>query len=304
MAFHKKFTDNNRDRQNKRSNNRKKSDGYDKKSARPHKQDFHNKDSENTVENDGEFVYGKHAVLEFIASGDVKTVNKIFLQNGLRGDLANTVQKFARDHHLVLQEVPKAKLDDLTDEANHQGVLLTLSPYQYVEVADILAKAKAADEDPLLLILDNLNDPHNLGSILRTADAVGVHGVIIPKRRAVGVTGVVAKTAAGALEHVDVARVTNLADTIDQLKEAGVWVFGTAMSGEDYRGWNSTGPLALVIGNEGKGISTLVAKKVDGMVTIPMIGHVQSLNASVATSILLYHIFDQRHPRATKVDTE
>lgn len=267
-----------------------------KKFDRRDQRDSKNDETTLPQETDGEFIYGKHAALEFIDSGDIKTVNKIFLQQGLRGELANTTKQYAHDNHLVLQEVPKAKLDDLTDEANHQGILLTLSPYQYVTVADILAKAKAAEEPPLLLILDNLNDPHNLGSILRTADAIGVHGVIIPKRRAVGVTGVVAKTAAGALEHVGVARVTNLADTIDQLKEAGVWVFGTAMSGEDYRGWNSAGPLALVIGNEGKGISTLVAKKVDGMVTIPMIGHVQSLNASVATSILLYHVFDQRHP--------
>lgn len=303
MTTRKKFGDRNRDRQTKRPNDRQRFD-RDQKFDRPNKRRTKPEEQDNPAESDGEFVYGKHAAIEFMDSGDVKTVNKIFLQQGLRGDLANTAQKFARDHHLVLQEVPKAKLDDLTDEANHQGILLTLSPYQYVEVADILAKAKDAGEDPLLLILDNLNDPHNLGSILRTADAVGVHGVIIPKRRAVGVTGVVAKTAAGALEHVGVARVTNLADTIDQLKEAGVWVFGTAMEGEDYRGWNSTGPMALVIGNEGKGISTLVAKKVDGMVTIPMIGHVQSLNASVATSILLYHVFDQRHPRETKAKAE
>ncbi|WP_125604319.1 23S rRNA (guanosine(2251)-2'-O)-methyltransferase RlmB [Lapidilactobacillus bayanensis] len=304
MATRKQFSDHNRNRQGKRQNERQRSDRerkFERSSTRRPQSD---RQEDATTESDGEFIYGKHAAIEFMTSGDVKTVNKIFLQQGLRGDLANTAQKFARDNHLVLQEVPKAKLDDLTDEANHQGILLTLSPYQYVEVADILANAQALEQDPLILILDNLNDPHNLGSILRTADAVGVHGVIIPKRRAVGVTGVVAKTAAGALEHVAVARVTNLADTIDQLKAAGVWIFGTAMAGEDYRSWNSTGPMALVIGNEGKGISTLVAKKVDGMVTIPMIGHVQSLNASVATSILLYHVFDQRHPQIKKIATE
>jgi 23S rRNA (guanosine2251-2'-O)-methyltransferase len=243
-----------------------------------------------------EFIYGKHAVLEYVKSGDPRSVNKIFMQKGLHGDLATKVVEFSQKNKLVLQEVPKSRLDDLTAAGNHQGVLLTLAPYQYAEVTDILAKAKAANEPPLILILDNLNDPHNLGSILRTADAIGVHGVIIPKRRAVGVTAVVAKTATGALEHVLVARVTNLTATINDLKEQGIWVFGTAMAGEDYRIWNSRGPVALVIGNEGKGISPLVAKTVDGMVTIPMIGHVQSLNASVATSILLYHIFDQRHP--------
>lgn len=245
---------------------------------------------------EADFIYGKHAALEFIHSGDPRTVNKIFLQKGLRGEIATEAHHFAETQKLVLQEVPKAKLDQLTADANHQGILLTLSPYQYHTIQELLDKAAEANEEPLLLILDNLNDPHNLGSILRTADAIGAHGVIIPKRRAVGITGVVAKTAAGALEHVLVSRVTNLAATIDELKEKGVWIFGTAMSGEDYRQWNSRGPIALVIGNEGKGISTLVAKKVDGMVTIPMIGHVQSLNASVATSILLYHIFDQRHP--------
>nr|WP_225419681.1 23S rRNA (guanosine(2251)-2'-O)-methyltransferase RlmB [Lapidilactobacillus wuchangensis] len=241
-------------------------------------------------------MYGKHAVLEYVKSGDPRSVNKIFMQKGLHGELASKVVDFSQKHKLVLQEVPKSRLDELTADGNHQGVLLTLAPYQYAEVSDILAKAKAADEAPLILILDNLNDPHNLGSILRTADAIGVHGVIIPKRRAVGVTAVVAKTATGALEHVLVARVTNLTATINELKEQGIWVFGTAMAGEDYRTWNSRGPVALVIGNEGKGISPLVAKTVDGMVTIPMIGHVQSLNASVATSILLYHMFDQRHP--------
>lgn len=252
--------------------------------------------SGNDEADQAEFIYGKHAVLEYVKSGDPRSVNKIFMQKGLHGELASKVVDFSQQHKLVLQEVPKSRLDELTADGNHQGVLLTLAPYQYAEVADILAKAKAADEAPLILILDNLNDPHNLGSILRTADAVGVHGVIIPKRRAVGVTAVVAKTATGALEHVLVARVTNLTATINDLKAQGIWVFGTAMAGEDYRTWNSRGPVALVIGNEGKGISPLVAKTVDGMVTIPMIGHVQSLNASVATSILLYHMFDQRHP--------
>lgn len=243
-----------------------------------------------------EFIYGKHAAIEFMESGAANTVNKIFVQKGLHGALFSKARTYAAKNRLVIQTVPKAKLDDLTAQGNHQGILLTLAPYHYVTVASILDTAHKQKEPPLLLILDELADPHNLGSILRTADAVGAHGVIIPKRRAVGVTGVVAKAAAGALTHVPVARVTNIVATIKELKQAGLWIFGTAMAGEDYRHWNSQGPLALVIGNEGKGISPLVAKNVDGQVTIPMIGHVQSLNASVAASILLYHIFDQRHP--------
>lgn len=250
----------------------------------------------NSDQQPADFIYGKHAALEFMETGAANTVNKIFIQKGLHGALFTKTRTYAAKHRLVLQVVPKAKLDDLTTQGNHQGILLTLSPYHYVTVASMIKKAHQKEEAPFLLILDELEDPHNLGSILRTADAVGVHGVIIPKRRAVGVTGVVAKTAAGALAHVPVARVTNIVATIKELKKAGLWVFGTAMSGEDYRHWNSQGPLALVIGNEGKGISPLVAKNVDGQVTIPMIGHVQSLNASVAASILLYRIFDQRHP--------
>ena len=146
------------------------------------------------------------------------------------------------------------------------------------------------------MILDGIEDPHNLGSILRTADAAGVHGIIIPKRRAVQLTATVAKTSTGAIEHVPVARVTNLAAVVESLKKRGVWIFGTDMSGEDYRRWDAKGATALIIGNEGKGISPLLKKKVDGMLTIPMIGHVQSLNASVAASLLIYQGYNSRHP--------
>lgn len=146
------------------------------------------------------------------------------------------------------------------------------------------------------MILDELADPHNLGSILRTADAAGVHGLIIPKRRSVGLTSVVAKTSTGAIEHVPVARVTNLVQTANELKERGLWLFGTDMQGTDYRRWDAKGPVALVIGNEGKGISPLLKKTCDEMLTIPMIGHVQSLNASVAASLLIYQGFNSRHP--------
>ena len=160
----------------------------------------------------------------------------------------------------------------------------------------ILDQLDQQEDAPLLLLLDNIEDPHNLGSILRSADATGVSGVIIPKRRASGLTSVVAKTSTGAIDHVPVARVGNLVQTVQALKERGYWVFGTAMAGEDYRRWNANGKTVLVIGNEGKGISPLLLKQMDQTLTIPMIGHVQSLNASVATGVLLYQAFNSRHP--------
>ena len=204
------------------------------------------------------------------------------------------INQRAQALHLVVQAVPKNKLDDLSDQGNHQGVVVTVSPFAYVELDTLLEQLHANQQEPFFLILDNLNDPRNFGSILRTADAVGVNGVIIPKRRASGVTGLVAKTATGAIEHLPIVRVTNLVQTIQQLKAAGIWIFGTDMTGTDYRHWNAQGPIALVIGNEGKGLSTLVKQQVDQMLTIPMIGHVQSLNASVAAGILLYQAFTSR----------
>ena len=184
----------------------------------------------------------------------------------------------------------------MTNNANHQGVALAVAAYRYATVDDLFDRAAAKDEAPFFLILDELADPHNLGSILRTADAAGVHGVIIPKRRAVGLTSVVAKTSTGAIEHVPVARVTNLVQTAKELQDRGLWLFGTDMQGTDYRRWDARGPVALVIGNEGKGISALLKKTCDEMLTIPMIGHVQSLNASVAASLLIYQGYNSRHP--------
>lgn len=184
----------------------------------------------------------------------------------------------------------------MTNHQNHQGVALAIAAYRYATIDDLFANAEKHDEAPFFLILDELADPHNLGSILRTADAAGVHGLIIPKRRSVGLTSVVAKTSTGAIEHVPVARVTNLVQTANELKERGLWLFGTDMQGTDYRRWDAKGPVALVIGNEGKGISPLLKKTCDEMLTIPMIGHVQSLNASVAASLLIYQGFNSRHP--------
>jgi 23S rRNA (guanosine2251-2'-O)-methyltransferase len=179
----------------------------------------------------------------------------------------------------------------MTQDAVHQGVVLAITPYEYLTLKQLLSQKK---EHSFYLILDSLEDPHNFGSILRTADASGVDGVIIPKHRSVGITPVVVKTSTGAVEHIPIARVTNLSQAITELKEAGFWIFGTDMKGTSYDKWNTKGSVALIIGNEGKGMSEGLKKEVDEMLTIPMTGHVQSLNASVAASLLMYEVFRQR----------
>lgn len=241
-----------------------------------------------------DFIFGHHASIAAL-QGD-QAINKVWLQTGLNPTLAQQVRKLAKKRQLIVQQVPKSKLDELSDGGNHQGVLLSLAAFEYAQLDDLFAKAVQLNEDPFFLILDEIEDPHNLGSILRTADAAGVHGVIIPKRRAVQLTATVAKTSTGAIEHVPVVRVGNLVNLVDDLKKRGLWIFGTDMAGQDYRQWDATGAVALVIGNEGKGISPLLKKKMDGMLTIPMVGHVQSLNASVATSLLVYQGYNSRHP--------
>ena len=241
---------------------------------------------------DNEFLYGRHLVLSVLSAK--KQVNKVFLQKGLSGKQITDILNLVRQQGIVYQEVPKAKLDEMAQGENHQGVVITCPPYNYQTLEDSFKLAASRQEDPFLLILDEIVDPHNLGSIIRTADATGVHGIIIPKRRSVGLTGVVAKTSTGAIEYVPVIRVTNLSQTIESLKSKGLWVFATDMEGEDMRQWNSSGPIALVIGNEGKGVSKLIKENCDGIVTIPMVGHVQSLNASVAASILMYEVARNR----------
>ena len=241
-----------------------------------------------------EFIIGRHPVVAALKSD--QEINKVFIQKGLKTDAISQIVKLAKERRLVISNVPKTKLDQMVNHQNHQGVALAVAAYKYATIDDLFDNAARHYEAPFFLILDELADPHNLGSILRTADAAGVHGIIIPKRRAVGLTSVVAKTSTGAIEHVPVARVTNLIQTANELKERGVWLFGTDMKGTDYRRWDAKGAVALVIGNEGKGISSLLKKTCDEMLTIPMIGHVQSLNASVAASLLIYQGFSSRHP--------
>ena len=244
--------------------------------------------SENQVLASDEFVFGMHATLEAIEQG---RGNKLFIQDSLKGEKVQQLKDLAAAQHLPIKWVPKAKLDSLSNQAVHQGVVLTITPYEYLSLAQLLDQTK---ENPFFLILDSLEDPHNFGSILRTADATGVDGVIIPKHRAVGITPIVVKTSTGAVEHVPIARVTNLQQTISQLKEQGFWIFGTDMQGVNYRDWNASGSVALIIGNEGKGMAPGLKKEVDQMLTIPMTGHVQSLNASVAASLLMYEAFFKR----------
>ncbi|KGX85401.1 23S rRNA (guanosine(2251)-2'-O)-methyltransferase RlmB [Pontibacillus litoralis] len=241
-----------------------------------------------------EWIIGKNAVLEAFRSG--RAMNKVMVSDQMQAKASQQIHKIAKESGIQVQKVPRKKLDQLVD-GNHQGVVASVAAYTYSEWEDIFHKAEERGESPFILILDEIEDPHNLGSILRTADAAGVHGVIIPKRRSVGLTATVAKTSTGAIEYIPVVRVTNIARTIDQLKEQRVWVVGTDAKGdEDFRQLQGDMPIALVIGSEGKGISRLVKEKCDWTVNLPMVGRVTSLNASVAAGLLMYEIHRKRHP--------
>lgn len=241
-----------------------------------------------------EYIIGKNPVLEAIKSN--RDINKILIAEGSQHGQMQQLIKLAKEGNILVQFVPKKKLDQITD-GNHQGVLAYVAAYQYAELDDLFAAAERKNEAPFFLLLDEIEDPHNLGSIMRTADAVGAHGIIIPKRRAVGLTATVAKASTGAIEYIPVVRVTNMARTIDELKERGVWIAGTEANGaEDYRRFDAAIPLGLVIGNEGKGMGRLIREKCDFLIKLPMVGKVTSLNASVAASLLMYEVYRKRHP--------
>lgn len=241
-----------------------------------------------------DYIIGRNPVIEALKSG--RDINKIWIAEGAQRHAVEPVLEWAKRRGVLVQYVPKRKLDQMAEGA-HQGVIAQAAAYRYYEVDDLFARAAERGEAPFFLVLDELEDPHNLGAIMRTADAVGAHGLIIPKRRSVGLTPTVAKASTGAIEHVPVVRVTNLARTIDELKERGVWVAGTdAAAKDDYRSLDGTMPLALVIGSEGKGISRLVLEKCDFLFRLPMRGHVTSLNASVAASLLMYEVYRKRYP--------
>lgn len=247
------------------------------------------------VVKNSEFIIGKNPVIEALKADH--PINKIWIgENSQKGQM-NTVVQLAKSQGILIQNVPKKKLDQLAGTTNHQGVVASIAAYEYAQMEDLFINAKKRNEEPFFLLLDEIEDPHNLGSIIRTADAVGAHGVIIPKRRAVGLTQVVAKASAGAISYVPVVRVTNVARTMDELKERGIWFCGTDAKGQqDYRESSFDLPICLVIGSEGKGMSRLVKEKCDFLVRIPMQGNVTSLNASVAASLLMYEVYRQRNP--------
>ena len=237
-------------------------------------------------------IIGRNPVLEAIRSG--RSVDKILVKKGkYEGSIVPIIKK-AKDAGIIIQEVERAKLDQIAEGENHQGVIAYVSAYDYVSVKDILDKAREKNEPPFVIICDKITDPHNLGAILRTANCVGAHGVIIPKRNSVGLNSVVAKTSAGAVEYTPVAKVTNLGHTIDELKEQGMWFVCADMGGTTMYDLNLTGPIGLVIGNEGDGVSKLVKENCDMTASIPMVGDIDSLNASVATGVLAYEIVRQR----------
>jgi 23S rRNA (guanosine2251-2'-O)-methyltransferase len=240
-----------------------------------------------------EFIMGRNSVMEALKSG--RPINKIFIAKGERQGSIREVIGLARESGLVVQEVDISKLDGITEGQKHQGVVASIPPVAYAELDDILGKATAPDQTPFLVLLDELEDPHNVGAILRTADAAGVHGVLMPKRRCCPLSGTVAKTSAGAVEHVPVARIGNVSQTLEELKKAGMWVVGADMDGEkNYYDADLTGPIVVVVGNEGKGMGRLIKEHCDFVVRIPMLGKISSLNASVACSLLLYEVVRQR----------
>lgn len=237
-------------------------------------------------------IEGRNAVLEAFRSG--KTIDKLFVLDGCQDGIVNTIKREARKQDTIINYVKKERLDQMSETGHHQGVIASAAAYTYAEVEDILASAKEKGEDPFIFLLDNIEDPHNLGAIIRTANLAGAHGVIIPKRRACGLTAAVARASAGALNYTPVAKVTNLAATIEDLKKEGLWFVCAQMGGESMYRLKLTGPIGLVIGNEGDGVGRLVQEKCDFTASIPMKGDIDSLNASVAAGVLAYEIVRQR----------
>ena len=237
-------------------------------------------------------IEGRNAVIEAYRSG--KTIDRLFILDGCQDGPIQTIKREAKKTDTQIRFVTKERLDQLSETGKHQGVIAYAAAYEYAEVSDILALAKEKGEDPFVIILDNIEDPHNLGAIVRTANQAGAHGVIIPKNRAVGLTATVARTSAGALNYTPVAKVTNLVKTMEELKKQGLWFVCADMDGEVMYELNLTGPIGLVIGNEGEGVGRLVKENCDFIASIPMKGDIDSLTASVAAGILSYEIVRQR----------
>ena len=238
-------------------------------------------------------VEGRNAVLELLESG--KDINKIFVEKGEKHGSIHKIIAMAKERRIIIVEKEKRQMQEMAQNQNYQGVIAIVPPFEYCEIEDILEEEEKRNEDPFVLILDGIEDPHNLGSIIRTAETAGVHGIIIPKRRAAAVNSTVAKTSVGAVEYMKIARVTNISDAIDKLKRAGLWICGTDINTEKYYyNQDLTGPIGIVIGNEGSGMSEKVRKNCDFLVKIPMKGKVTSLNASVSTGIVIYEALKQR----------
>ncbi len=237
-------------------------------------------------------IEGRNAVLEAFRAG--KTIDKLFVQDGCHDGIMNTITREARKGDTIINYVAKERLDQMSSTGKHQGVIAQAAAYEYADLEEIFAKAEEQGESPFIFLLDEIEDPHNLGAIIRTANLAGAHGVIIPKRRAAGLTATVVKASAGALNYTPVVKVTNIAQTIEDLKKRGLWFVCADMGGETMYRLNLTGPIGLVIGNEGDGVSRLVREKCDYIASIPMKGNIDSLNASVAAGVLAYEIVRQR----------
>lgn len=237
-------------------------------------------------------IEGRNAVLEAFRSG--KTIDRLFILDGCKDGPIQSIVREARKHDTIINFVPKERLNSMSSTGKHQGVIAQAAAYDYSEMEDIFALAEKKGEAPFVIILDNIEDPHNLGAIIRTANQCGAHGVIIPKRRAVGLTATVAKASAGAINYTPVVKVTNLVQTMEELKERGLWFVCADMDGEVMYKQNLTGPIGLVIGNEGEGVGRLVKENCDFITKIPMMGDIDSLNASVAMGVLAYEIVRQR----------
>lgn len=248
--------------------------------------------NENYEESKSLVIEGRNAVLEALRSG--KPMDKLYVLDGCQDGPIRTIVREAKKHDVILQFVTKERLNQLSETGKHQGVIAHAAAYEYAQVEDMLELAKSRGEDPFIFLLDNIEDPHNLGAIIRTANLAGAHGVIIPKRRAVGLTATVARTSAGALNYTPVARVTNLKKTVEDLKKQGLWFVCADMDGTVMYDLDLKGPIGLVIGNEGEGVSRLMKEKCDFVAGIPMKGDIDSLNASVAAGVLAYEIVRQR----------
>lgn len=269
----------------------------DTNKAKAYKPNFKPRYNEVSVDENFELdpnvLFGRNSVMEAL-KGD-REIDKIMIQKGEKEGSVIKIIAAAKAKGLVVQEVEKNKLDELTGREKHQGVVAYVAAHEYVSVEEILEEARDKGEQPFVLILDNIQDPHNLGAIIRTAHNAGVHGIIIPKRRAVGLTGTVSKSSAGALEYMKVAKVSNIVQTIRDLKEEGLWIACADMDGKTLYEENLTGPIGIVVGSEGEGVSKLTKENCDYVVSVPMYGQVTSLNASVAASLMVYEIVRQRN---------